>query len=183
MPLLPLLNLYNMANPTKPTQTQPTAKPTKAAIHQSPNRGRRATPHQPAHLLTERWFLVDAKDRILGRLATGVAKLLMGKDLSGFNPAVDAKTNVVIINAKHIRLSGNKMADKQYHRHSGYPGGLKSASAGKVMGTFPIRLLESAVQGMLPKNKLNKIILRQRLKIYADDTHPHAGQQPTPITL
>lgn len=140
------------------------------------------TPHVPAHQLTERWFVVDAKDRILGRLATGVAKLLMGKDLPQFNNAVDAKTNVVVVNAEAIKLTGNKLTDKIYYRHSGYPGGLKSRTASETLDKFPIRVLEQAIQGMLPKNKLRNVMLK-RLKVYAGPEHPHTGQQPKPITF
>ena len=90
---------------------------------------KKMTPHIPSHELTERWLLVDADGRIVGKIATVIAKLLMGKDQPQYNPAVDSKTNVVVINAEKIKFSGKKMAQKEYHRHSGYPGGLKTETS------------------------------------------------------
>ena len=143
---------------------------------------KKSTPHIQSHQLPDRWFLVDADGRVLGRLATGIAKLLMGKDRPQFNRAVDAKTNVVVVNASAVKLTGNKLAQKLYHRHSGYTGGLKTKTAQALLVGQPTRVLEKAVAGMLPKNKLRYVMLN-RLKIYAGADHPHIGQQPTAITL
>lgn len=140
------------------------------------------TSHVSTQSLTERWFLVDASGQVLGRLATGIAKLLMGKDLSGFNPAVDAKTNVVVINAEAIKLTGKKLSDKTYSRHTGYLGGLKTQTAGKLLEQHPTRVLEHAIKGMLPTNKLRTVMMN-RLKLYAGQEHPHSGQQPQLITF
>ncbi|OGB73391.1 50S ribosomal protein L13 [candidate division Kazan bacterium RIFCSPHIGHO2_01_FULL_44_14] len=143
---------------------------------------KKATPHIPSHQLPERWFLVDAKDRVLGRLATGIAKLLMGKDMPQFNGAVDAKTNVIVVNAETVKLTGNKLLAKTYSRHSGYPGGLKTRTAQQLIDQHPTRVLEHAVDGMLPKNKLRHVLMN-RLKIYAGAEHPHVGQQPKPVNI
>jgi large subunit ribosomal protein L13 len=143
----------------------------------------RATLHMPSHQLAERWFVIDAKDKIVGRLAVKVAKLLMGKDNATFNRAVDSKTNVIIINAKYVKLSGNKLADKIYTRHTGYPGGLKTKTATQILaGTQAIEVVRHAVAGMLPKNKLHNKAL-DRLKIFAEAEHRHGGQNPVEIKL
>ena len=143
----------------------------------------RVTPHMPSHLLAERWFLVDAKDQVLGRLAVKIAKLLMGKDNASFNRAVEAKTNVIVVNAKYIKLTGNKLSGKVYLSHTGYPGGLKAKTASEVLsGSRPTEVVRHAVAGMLPKNKLQNVALG-RLKIYAETEHPHAGQNPISVKL
>ena len=144
---------------------------------------KKATSHIPSHQLPERWFLVDATDQMLGKLAVGVAKLLMGKDQPSFNPAVDAKTNVVVINSEKIKLSGLKLDQKVYRHHSGYPGGLREQTAREILeGKYPERLIINAVEGMLPRNTLAKTSL-SRLKAYVGAEHPHAGQQPIEIKL
>lgn len=143
----------------------------------------KSTAHIPSHKLPERWFVVDAKDKVLGRLATKIAILLMGKDKATFGPSVDAKTNVIVINSEAIKLSGQKLTGKQYHRHSGYLGSVKTTTPEKILaGTNPQRVLEHAVHGMLPKNKLRPIMM-DRLKLYVGDTHPHAAQQPVEVKL
>lgn len=136
-----------------------------------------------ANKLQERWFLVDAKDQILGRMAVKIAQLLMGKDQGTFNRAVDAKTNVVVVNAKYVKLSGNKLAGKIYRSHTGYPGGLTEKTPAQVLaGNKPTEVVRHAVAGMLPKNKLQSVAL-DRLKIYAEGDHKHAGQNPTLVKL
>lgn len=136
-----------------------------------------------ANKLQERWFLVDAKDQILGRMAVKIAQLLMGKDQGTFNRAVDAKTNVVVVNAKYVKLSGNKLAGKIYRSHTGYPGGLTEKTPAQVLaGNKPTEVVRHAVAGMLPKNKLQNVAL-DRLKIYAEGDHKHAGQNPTLVKL
>ena len=121
------------------------------------------------------WHLVDATDEILGRLATRIANLLMGKHKPMFCRNMDVGDFVVVINADKIRVTGNKAKQKLYHRHSGYPGGLKSITLEKMMETHPTRVIEHAVKGMLPKNRLNARMMK-RLRVYAGDTHPHQGQ-------
>ncbi len=128
------------------------------------------------------WVLVDAKDQTLGRLCTRVATLLRGKHKPDWTPHVDNGEYVVIINAERIVLTGRKLSDKKYYRHSGYPGHLKEISAGRMLETHPERVIEHAVRGMLPKNKLGRSLL-QKLKVYAGDKHPHEAQQPEAIQL
>ena len=121
------------------------------------------------------WHIIDAESEVLGRMATRVARLLMGKHKPLFCRNLDVGDFVVVINADKVRFTGNKAKQKMYHRHSGYPGGLKSISLEKMMQTHPTRVIEHAVKGMLPHNKLNAGRMK-RLKVYAGDTHPHQGQ-------
>ena len=139
---------------------------------------KKETPHIPSQDLTERWILIDASNQVVGRITSTIARLLMGKDLGTFNPATDSKTNVIVINAEKIKFTGNKMLVKEYHKHSGFPGGLKSTTAENVLkGPNPTRIVTHAVDGMLPKNKLRSILMR-RLKVFVGSEHPHAGQSP-----
>jgi len=121
------------------------------------------------------WHLIDASGEVLGRLSTRVARLLMGKHKPLFCRNMDVGDFVVIINADKVRVTGNKAKQKLYHRHSGYPGGLTSINLEKMMETHPTRVIEHAVKGMLPKNRLNARMMK-RLKVYAGDNHPHQGQ-------
>jgi len=123
------------------------------------------------------WYIVDAKDKILGRLATEVARRLRGKHKPEFTPHIDTGDYIIIINADKIRATGNKMLDKVYYRHSGYPGGIKSETLGKLLKRFPERPLEIAIKGMLPKGPLGRDMFR-KLKVYAGTEHPHVAQQP-----
>ena len=126
------------------------------------------------------WVLVDAKDQTLGRLSTRVATLLRGKHKPDWTPHVDNGEYVVIINAERIVLTGRKLTEKKYYRHSGYPGHLKEVSAGRMLETHPERVIEHAVRGMLPKSKLGRSLL-QKLKVYAGEKHPHEAQCPEVI--
>ena len=126
------------------------------------------------------WVLVDAKDQILGRLSTRVATLLRGKHKPDWTPHVDNGEYVVIINAERIILTGRKLTEKKYYRHSGYPGHLKEVSAERMLETHPERVIEHAVRGMLPKSKLGRSLL-QKLKVYAGEKHPHEAQCPEVI--
>ena len=126
------------------------------------------------------WVLVDAKDQTLGRLSTRVATLLRGKHKPDWTPHVDNGEYVVIINAERIILTGRKLTEKKYYRHSGYPGHLKEVSAERMLETHPERVIEHAVQGMLPKSKLGRSLL-QKLKVYAGEKHPHEAQCPEVI--
>jgi large subunit ribosomal protein L13 len=123
------------------------------------------------------WLLVDAQGQRLGRLATRIARMLLGKDKPQFTPGMETGDFVVVINAEKITVSGNRLDDKMYYRHSGYPGGLKRISLRDQLGRFPERVLQSAVWGMLPHNRYGRKLLR-RLKVYAGPQHPHEAQRP-----
>ena len=130
------------------------------------------------------WFVVDATDQVLGRLATKVARLLIGKDKASFTPYLDSGDHVVVVNANKIRLTGNKVEQKVYYSHSGYPGGLKEVPAKRVRETKPEWMIREAVLGMLPKNKL-RARRAKKLRIYRDAAGltRHVGQKPQPVTV
>ena len=123
------------------------------------------------------WILIDATDKVLGRLATLIAHRLRGKHKPIFTPHVDTGDFIVVINVDKIKVTGNKAEDKKYYRHSGYPGGLYETNFKKMHARFPARPLEKAVKGMLPKGPLGYAMIK-KLKVYAGDTHPHSAQQP-----
>ena len=127
------------------------------------------------------WHVIDASDQILGRLATRIANLLMGKHKPTFTRNMDVGDYVVVTNADKIRITGDKLKQKMYYRHSGYPGGLKSISLEKMMQTKPTWVIEHAVKGMLPHNRLGNKILK-KLRVYTGDTHPHIAQTGTEIS-
>lgn len=129
--------------------------------------------------ISRKWWLVDAQGKILGRLASEVANLLRGKGKPTFTPFLDLGDHVIVINAEKVRLTGRKLKQKTYYWHSGYPGGLKSMTAGEMVARHPERLVEKAVRGMLPKGKLGDAIFT-KLKVYAGPNHPHGAQQPQP---
>lgn len=128
------------------------------------------------------WLVVDAEGQSLGRLGSHIALVLRGKHKTSFTPHVDCGDNVIVINADKVRLTGDKMKKKVYLRHSGYPGGQKSKTAQQIMDTHPTRLIEIAVKGMLPKNKLGRAMYK-KLFVYAGAEHPHAAQKPTKLEL
>jgi len=128
------------------------------------------------------WYLVDAQDLVLGRLSTQIAGVLRGKNKAIYTPSVDTGDFVIVVNAEKIALTGRKLADKIYYNHSGYTGGLKETTAGKMLETKPSELIKRAVKGMLPKNKLSRHMLK-KLKIYAGASHPHEAQQPKNLTF
>jgi large subunit ribosomal protein L13 len=128
------------------------------------------------------WYVLDAQDVVLGRLATKVAMMLMGKHKPIYTPFLDTGDHVVIVNAEKVRLTGHKEDDKMYRHHTGYPGGLKERTAKKMRQVRPQRMLELAVQGMLPKSKLGKQMYR-KLNVYAGPKHPHQAQQPVEMAL
>jgi large subunit ribosomal protein L13 len=128
------------------------------------------------------WYLVDANEKVLGRVATQIANVLRGKNKPIFTPSVDTGDFVIVVNAEKIVLTGNKLADKMYYSHSGYPGGLKSTSAAKLLEKKATELLRQAVKGMLPKNKLASQMLK-KLKIYSGSAHPHASQLPKVMNI
>jgi large subunit ribosomal protein L13 len=132
--------------------------------------------------IVRKWHVVDATDQVLGRVASKAALLLMGKHKPTYTTFLDTGDHVVIVNAEKIRLTGRKDEQKIYRRHSGYPGGLSEINIAKVRATRPTRILEQAIAGMLPKNKLGKQMYR-KLKVYAGDKHPHQAQKPAPLSI
>ena len=132
--------------------------------------------------LTHDWYVIDASDVVLGRLATQAAILLRGKNKPSFTPHVDCGDNVVIITAEKVKLTGNKLSDKQYVRHSGYPGGVRVTTPAEYLKKKPEFIIEKAVKGMLPRTRLGAAQLRN-LKVYAGAEHPHAAQNPKAIKL
>jgi large subunit ribosomal protein L13 len=136
---------------------------------------------KPAEL-THEWFLIDAEGITLGRLATRVATLLLGKHKPQYAPHIDCGDNVVVINVEKIAVTGSKLTDKHYYHHSGYPGGIRSRSLEEMLARNPALVIEHAVSGMLPKNRLQDDRLR-RLKLFAGPEHKHAGQNPKPMEV
>jgi large subunit ribosomal protein L13 len=135
-----------------------------------------------AHEVRRDWFVVDAADKTLGRLATEIARRLRGKHKPEFTPHVDTGDYIVVVNADKIRVTGRKASDKMYHHHTGYIGNMKSISFEKLQQKAPGRVLELAVKGMLPKNPLGRAMYR-KLKIYAGPEHQHAAQQPKALEI
>jgi len=135
-----------------------------------------------AQTTTHNWYVIDAKDQTLGRLATLVASRLRGKHKPEYTPHVDTGDYIVVINAKHIKVTGNKVVNKTYYSHSGFPGGIKEINFTKLIARAPERVIEFAVKGMLPKNPLGRAMYR-KLKVYKDEHHPHASQQPQTLTI
>ncbi len=132
--------------------------------------------------VTKEWILVDAKDQVLGRLASFIAKSLRGKYKTNFTPHVDCGDNVIVINAEKVRMTGNKWTDKKYISHTGYPGGQRIKSAGEVLEKKPIDIIEKSVKGMLPGNRLGRALFKN-LHVYAGSEHPHEAQKPKEIKL
>ena len=132
--------------------------------------------------VTRKWYVVDATGKTLGRLCTEIAKRLRGKHKPEFTPHVDTGDYVVVVNAEKIVVTGSKTTDKLYHHHSGYPGGIKSISFDKLLVKSPEMIIEKAVKGMMPKNKLSRAML-SKLKVYAGNDHPHSAQQPTLLEI
>jgi len=128
------------------------------------------------------WFVIDAKDKVLGKLATRAASILTGKHKPTFTPFLDTGDHVIVINAAKVHLTGRKETDKMYRHHTLYLGGLKSTAAGDVRKKHPKRIIEEAVRGMLPKTKLGRAMFH-KLKVYAGDVHPHQAQKPKSVTL
>ncbi|HKJ02845.1 MAG TPA: 50S ribosomal protein L13 [Longimicrobiales bacterium] len=135
-----------------------------------------------AHEIEHKWWVVDAADKPLGRLATEVARIIRGKHKPIFTPHLDTGDHVVVVNASKVVLTGNKADQKTYFRHSGYMGGEQHIPFRRVMASHPERVIEMAVKGMLPKNALGKNIAK-KLKVYAGSEHPHQGQQPQPLDI
>ncbi|MCK9628916.1 MAG: 50S ribosomal protein L13 [Bacteroidales bacterium] len=132
--------------------------------------------------VVKEWLVIDATDQVLGRLASRVARILRGKHKPSFTPHVDCGDNVIIINATKVRLTGNKLTDKVYVRHTGYPGGQRFATPKELLARKPLAVVEHAIKGMLPKNKLGAEMFRN-LYVYEGAEHPHQAQQPKVINL
>ncbi len=137
-----------------------------------------AKPHEVRH----DWYVVDATDKVLGRLAAEVARRLRGKHKAEYTPHVDTGDFIVVVNAAKIRVTGNKGLDKRYYRHTGYPGGIRETSFDKLQARFPGRALQTAVKGMLPKGPLGYAMIK-KLKVYGEATHPHVAQQPKVLEI
>lgn len=135
-----------------------------------------------AHEVKRDWFIIDATDKVLGRVATEIARRLRGKHKAEFTPHVDTGDYIVVINAEKITVTGRKFKDKIYYRHTGHPGGIKSISFDKLQDQNPTRIIELAVKGMLPKNVLGREMYR-KLKVYAGSEHPHMAQQPKKLEI
>ena len=135
-----------------------------------------------AGTVQKEWYVIDATNEVLGRLASQVAKILRGKNKSGYTPHVDCGDNVIVINAAKVKLTGNKMTDKVYTRYTGYPGGQRFATPADFLARRPEFVIEHAVKGMLPKTRLGEAVLKN-LKVYAGAEHPHAAQNPKEIKL
>ena len=136
---------------------------------------------KPAEI-TREWLLVDANDQTLGRLATQIAALLLGKHKPNYTPGVDNGDYVVVVNAERVRVTGRKLDQKMYYRHSGYPGGLRAVNLREQLQRYPERVIRAAVWGMLPKNAYGRKLLK-KLKVYAGPHHPHEAQKPRRIEL
>jgi len=132
--------------------------------------------------LDRKWFLIDAKGQVLGKLATFAATILTGKRKPSYTPFLDTGDHVIVINAAHVHLTGRKETGKLYRRHTGYPGGLKSAAARDLRAERPTKMVEEAIKGMLPKTKLGRAMYT-KLKVYAGDVHRHQAQKPQPIGI
>ncbi|TAL65115.1 MAG: 50S ribosomal protein L13 [Legionella sp.] len=134
------------------------------------------------HEVKRDWFVVDASDKVLGRVATEVARRLRGKHKAEYTPHVDTGDYIVVINADKVRVTGNKFENKIYYHHTGYPGGIKEESFAKMQGRKPTKIIELAVKGMLPKNPLGREMYR-KMKVYAGSEHPHTAQQPKQLEI
>lgn len=129
-----------------------------------------------------KWYLVDLKGAIVGRAAVKIASILRGKDKPVFSPHVDCGDHVIVINARHVTMTGRKPTDKKYYRYTGYPGGLRIRSFREMLDKHPERLVEHTVRGMIPHHRLGRKIFK-KLHVYADDRHPHQAQKPEPVKL
>ncbi len=141
-----------------------------------------STPVAKMNDLKKKWYVIDLENQVLGRVASEIARVLRGKHTPQFTPSVDTGDFVIVINADKVRLTGNKLNDKFYYRHTGYPGGIRSITAGKLLEQKPEMIIQKAVRGMLPKNKLGRQMFR-KLKVYTGPDHPHSAQQPREMKI
>lgn len=135
-----------------------------------------------AHEVKRDWYVIDASDKVLGRLATEIARRLRGKHKAEYTPHVDTGDYIVVTNAEKVVVTGRKFKEKMYYHHTGFPGGIKSISFDKLQASHPARIIERAVKGMLPKNPLGREMYR-KLKIYVGNEHPHTAQQPKQLEI
>lgn len=135
-----------------------------------------------AHEVKRDWYIVDASDKVLGRLATEIARRLRGKHKAEYTPHVDTGDYIIVTNAEKVTVTGQKFKDKMYYHHTGFPGGIKSMTFEKLQQKHPVRIIERAVKGMLPRNPLGREMYR-KLKIYVGADHPHAAQQPKQLEI
>ena len=135
-----------------------------------------------AETVKREWFVIDATDKVLGRLSTEIARRLRGKHKPEYTQHVDTGDYIVVINAEKVRVTGNKETDKMYHHHTGYIGSLKSTNLAKLRSSHPERIIQHSVKGMLPKNSLGRAMFK-KLKVYAGESHSHAAQQPQPLEI
>jgi large subunit ribosomal protein L13 len=133
--------------------------------------------------IEQRWFVVDAEGMVLGRLATEIARVIRGKHKPTFTPHMDTGDNVIVINASKVKVTGRKLEQKQYFKHTGYMGHERFTTLGKMLSKNPERVIENAVYGMLPKTTLGRQVLRRKLRVFAGAEHPHVAQQPTVLTF
>ena len=138
------------------------------------------TYYPKAEEIQREWVVVDANDQTLGRLVTQISAVLLGKHKPSFTPGVEMGDYVIVVNAERIKVTGNKLDDKMYYRHSGYPGGIRSINLLDLLAKNPERVIEKAVWGMLPHNRMGRSLMR-KLRVYAGPHHPHAAQNPKPI--
>jgi len=134
------------------------------------------------HEVKRDWLVVDASDKVLGRLATEIARRLRGKHKAEYTPHVDTGDYIIVTNAEKVAVTGRKFKNKMYHHHTGFPGGIKSVTFEKLQGKNPVKIIELAVKGMLPKNPLGREMYR-KLKVYVGNDHPHAAQQPKQLEI
>ncbi|KTD33336.1 50S ribosomal protein L13 [Legionella nautarum] len=134
------------------------------------------------HEVKRDWYVIDASDKVLGRLATEIARRLRGKHKAEYTPHVDTGDYIIVTNAEKVTVTGRKFKEKMYHHHTGFPGGIKSVSFDKLQAKNPVRIIELAVKGMLPKNPLGREMYR-KLKVYAGNEHPHTAQQPKQLEI
>ncbi len=132
--------------------------------------------------IQRKWYVVDASGQTLGRLASEIAQVVRGKHKPVYSPSIDAGDYVIVVNAERVHVTGHKLDQKIYYRHSGYPGGLKEVPLRRMLEEHPTRVITHAVKGMLPKNRLGRKMLK-KLKVYAGPDHPHQAQQPEPLEL
>jgi large subunit ribosomal protein L13 len=133
--------------------------------------------------IEQRWFVVDAEGMVLGRLATEVARVIRGKHKPTYTPHLDTGDNVIVINASKVKVTGRKLEQKEYFRHTGYMGHERYTTLGKMLSKNPERVIENAVYGMLPKTALGRQVLRRKLRVFAGDKHDHVAQQPAKLTF
>jgi len=140
------------------------------------------THHAKKEEIERGWFVVNAEGKVLGRLASQVARVLRGKHKPTFSPHIDTGDFVVVVNARKVALTGRKLKDKKYYHHTGYPGGIREARAEKVLALKPAEMIRTAVKGMLPKTSLGRQMIR-KLKVYAGSNHPHEAQKPVSLEI